>query len=114
MSDNPEATARASEKLWCPICGRWGDHRSGACPTNPALAAESIAKAYEYVEALNDIADFLGLPTGATPRQVVEAAENAWARGLHTCSDYCMREACVLRRELAAERKKNRGVTSTT
>jgi len=20
------------EKLWCAMCGKWGDHRSGGCP----------------------------------------------------------------------------------
>lgn len=30
-----------SEKLWCAACGKWSDHRSGACPTLPRTLPSS-------------------------------------------------------------------------
>ena len=57
------------------------------------------SQAEEYAEALNDIADVLGMPTGSTSSQIAEAVESRWAAGIHSCGDNCKRTACVLRRE---------------
>lgn len=44
------------------------------------------------------IAHLLGLPDTASPHDVVKAAEDAWARGIHTCHDRCTRPRCTDRR----------------
>lgn len=60
--------------------------------------------AHEYAEALDDIADLLDMPTGATPTKIVKAARKEWANGIHTCHDQCPRAMCALRRERDAFR----------
>jgi hypothetical protein len=42
------------------------------------------SQAIEYAEALNDIADVLDMPTGATSADIVKKARNLWANGIHT------------------------------
>ena len=63
------------------------------------------SQAIEYAEALNDIADVLDMPTGATAADIVRTARNRWATGIHTCSDNCTRERCVERRKMKAMRE---------
>ena len=63
------------------------------------------SQAIEYAEALNDIADVLDMPTGATAAEIVERARNRWANGLHTCHERCTRERCVERRKLKTMRE---------
>lgn len=58
------------------------------------------SQAIEYAEALNDIADVLDMPIGATSAEIVEKARNRWANGIHTCHDKCTRERCVERRKM--------------
>jgi len=62
------------------------------------------SQAIEYAEALNDIADVLDMPTGATSAEIVKKARNRWANGIHTCHDRCSRERCVERRKMKAMR----------
>lgn len=57
------------------------------------------SQAFEYAEALNDIADLLDMPTGASPADIAQAAKNKWASGIHSCHDHCQRPICILRRE---------------
>ena len=60
---------------------------------------ESPATGYaamEYAEALNDIADVLEMPTGATAAEIVKAARNRWASGIHTYHERYHREKCSL------------------
>ena len=63
------------------------------------------SQAIEYAEALIDIADVPGMPTGATAADIVKKACNRWANGIHTCSDRCTRERCVERRKMKAMRE---------
>lgn len=59
----------------------------------------------DNTSAINEIADMLDLPAGHTPEDVVQAARNAWARGIHTCNTGCSRPLCVARRENARLRE---------
>ena len=63
------------------------------------------SQAMEYAEALNDIADVLNMPTGATAAEIVQKARDRWANGIHTCHERCTRERCVERRKLKAMRE---------
>lgn len=63
------------------------------------------SQAIEYAEALNDIADVLDMPIGATSAEIVKKARNRWANGIHTCHDGCSRERCVERRKMKAMRE---------
>ena len=63
------------------------------------------SQAIEYAEALNDIADALDIPTGAKSAEIVQAARNRWANGIHTCHDKCSRERCVERRKMRSMRE---------
>lgn len=63
------------------------------------------SQAIEYAEALNDIADVLDMPTGATSAEIVKKARNRWANGIHTCHDKCSRERCVERRRIRSMRE---------
>lgn len=73
--------------------------------TRPETMKDIESQAIEYAEALNDIADVLDMPTGATAAEIVERARNRWANGLHTCGERCTRERCVERRKLKTMRE---------
>ena len=73
--------------------------------TRPEIMKDIESQAIEYAEALNDIADVLDMPTGATAAEIVERARNRWANGIHTCHERCTRERCVERRKLKTMRE---------
>lgn len=73
--------------------------------TRPEIMKDIESQAIEYAEALNDIADVLDMPTGATAAEIAERARNRWANGIHTCHDHCTRERCVERRRMKAMRE---------
>lgn len=78
--------------------------------TPPEIMKDIESQAIEYAEALNDIAEVLDMPTGATAAEIVEAASNRWANGIHTCHERCTRERCVERRKLKAMREALEGI----
>ena len=76
------------------------------CSLNqPEIMKDIESQAMEYAEALNDIADVLNMPTGATAAEIVQKARDRWANGIHTCHERCTRERCVERRKLKAMRE---------
>lgn len=76
------------------------------CYLNQTESMKDIeSQAIEYAEALNDIADVLDMPTGATSAEIVKQARNRWSDGIHSCHDHCMRERCVERRNLKTMRE---------
>ena len=99
----------------CPVVERWRkeikraeDFVSSAptCSLNqPEIMKDIESQAMEYAEALNDIADVLNMPTGATAAEIVQKARDRWANGIHTCHERCTRERCVERRKLKAMRE---------
>lgn len=55
-------TKSDGEKLWCAMCGTWGDHQSGSCPELKHLREgddETDDNGYEHVEKLNGVTAFV-------------------------------------------------------
>lgn len=43
MEKNEASKSRqTSEKLWCAMCGQWGDHQSGTCPQLPHKPSNEV------------------------------------------------------------------------
>jgi hypothetical protein len=115
----PKASASAPYWQTPCVCGfqaksaaEWQHHGivyqgcgKGSAPLQHETMKDIESQAIEYAEALNDIADALDIPTGAKSAEIVQAARNRWATGIHTCHDKCSRERCVERRKMRLMRE---------
>jgi Mg2+/Co2+ transporter CorC len=63
------------------------------------------SQAVEYAEALSDIAEVLGMNTGATSAEIVNKARKRFADGIYKCHDDCARERCIDRHKIKVLRK---------
>lgn len=71
-----------SDKKWCAMCGKWGDHQSGTCPElHPSELATS--------ESAGPVPVVAAVATGSLLVSSAEALANRWEKKAKAILDYC-------------------------